>query len=57
MNTDEVDEVVKVMDLMFRTVYHNGREIVYDTREEAERARQKFSLAHQDNGTAKPYST
>ncbi|MBQ2617015.1 MAG: hypothetical protein IJG51_11950 [Synergistaceae bacterium] len=55
MNTDEVDEVVKVMDLMFRTVYHKGREIVYDTREEAERARQKFSLAHQDNGAAKPF--
>ena len=55
MNTDEVDEVMKVMDLMFRTVYHKGREIVYDTREEAERARQAFSCAHQDKGTAKPY--
>ena len=55
MNTDEVDEVVKVMDLMFRTVYHNGREIVYDTREEAERKRREFSLAHQNIGAAKPF--
>lgn len=53
MNTDEVDEVVKLMDLRFRTVYHRGLEIVYDTREEAEKARRRFSRTHQDNGTAK----
>ncbi|MBQ7219725.1 MAG: hypothetical protein IJS28_01950 [Synergistaceae bacterium] len=42
MNTDEVDEVVRLMDLRFRTVYHNGQEIIYATREEAHRAKQKF---------------
>ncbi|MBQ3447924.1 MAG: hypothetical protein IJG37_09815 [Synergistaceae bacterium] len=52
MNVDEVDEVVRVMDLLFRTVYHEGRAIVCETRGEAEKLRQEFSRGHHDAGAA-----
>ncbi|MBQ7594950.1 MAG: hypothetical protein IJU48_11455 [Synergistaceae bacterium] len=43
MNVDEVDEVVKLMDLRFRTVYHAGKEFIFSTRDEARIAKLKFS--------------